>query len=53
MSTKDLCLLDKLKILSDAGIDSFKIEGRLRRAGYVATATKVYREAIDNLGSKN
>ena len=45
--------MDKLKILSDAGIDSFKIEGRLRRAGYVATATKVYREAIDNLGSKN
>ncbi len=53
MSTKDLCLLDKLKLLSDVGVDSFKIEGRLRRAGYVATATKVYREAIDNLCHKN
>ncbi len=47
LSTKDLCMLPKLKQLFEAGVDSFKIEGRLRSPEYVAAATKVYREAVD------
>lgn len=50
-STKDLCLIDSLQTLAAAGVTSFKIEGRLRRAGYVAIATRAYRKAIDSLGS--
>ena len=48
-STKDLCLLNSLKTLCDAGVTSFKIEGRLRRAGYVAVATRAYRAAMDDV----
>ena len=46
LSTKDLCLINELKLLIDAGVTSFKIEGRLRRASYVAQATKSYVKAI-------
>lgn len=48
LSTADLCLIDNLKLLADSGISAFKIEGRLRRAGYVAEAVACYRKAIDN-----
>ncbi len=48
LSTKDFCMLPKLADLANAGVDSFKIEGRARRPAYVAGAVKVYREAIDN-----
>lgn len=48
LSAKDLCMLPLLKELSQAGVDSFKIEGRARRAAYVAGAVEVYREALDN-----
>ena len=47
LSTRDLCLLDNLKELIDAGVTSFKIEGRLRHAGYTATATNIYKNAIN------
>ncbi|MBS7298739.1 MAG: U32 family peptidase [Eubacteriales bacterium] len=47
LSPKDLCLADNIKELSDMGINSFKIEGRLKSAGYVATAVGVYRKALD------
>ncbi|HPD02110.1 MAG TPA: U32 family peptidase [Clostridia bacterium] len=47
LSTRDLCLIKSLGELSEAGIDSFKIEGRLRRAGYVAEAVDCYRRALD------
>jgi putative protease len=47
MNSKDLCLIDHLPLLSDAGIDSFKIEGRMKGIHYAAGVTKVYREAVD------
>lgn len=47
LSTRDLSLLDNLKELIDAGVTSFKIEGRLRHAGYVATCTNIYKNAIE------
>ncbi|MGB9979628.1 peptidase U32 family protein [Methanobacterium sp.] len=47
LSPKDLCTIKHIPKLIEAGIDAFKIEGRARPADYVATVTKVYREAID------
>ncbi|BEU87791.1 U32 family peptidase [Selenomonas sp. TAMA-11512] len=47
MNSKDLCLLPYVGELSQMGIDSLKIEGRMKSVHYVATAVKVYREAID------
>ena len=47
-STKDLNTLDILEDLIDAGIDSLKIEGRMKRSEYVFAATSAYRQAIDN-----
>lgn len=49
MNSKDLCLLPHLPALMDAGIDSFKIEGRVKTQYYVATAVHAYREAIDRI----
>ena len=46
-SPKDMALIEHIGELIEAGIDSFKIEGRARSPDYVATAVKVYREAID------
>lgn len=48
LSTKDMCMLSRLKELSSVGVDSFKIEGRARRSGYVGRVTKTYRDALDN-----
>jgi putative protease len=47
LSPKDLCMVEHIPELMDAGIHSFKIEGRARPADYVATVTRVYREAMD------
>lgn len=47
LSAKDNCLANRLKELIDAGVDSFKIEGRLRREAYVYAVTKTYRNIID------
>ena len=47
LSARDLSLLENLETLINAGVTSFKIEGRMRHAGYCATATNVYRTAID------
>lgn len=47
LSPRDNCMIGKLKDLIDAGVVSLKIEGRLRRAGYVAVATSEYRKAVD------
>ncbi|TAN42222.1 MAG: U32 family peptidase [Nitrospirae bacterium] len=51
MSSKDLCMLDHLPLLIDAGIDSLKVEGRMKGINYVAGVVKTYREAIDSIGS--
>lgn len=47
MNSKDLCLLPYLPKLMEAGICSFKIEGRMKSAHYVASVVSVYRRAID------
>lgn len=47
MNSKDLCLLEDIDKLIEAGIDSFKIEGRMKTAFYVATVIRSYRQAID------
>ena len=49
MSSKDLCMLPHLPLLTGAGIDSFKIEGRMKGINYAAGVVKVYREAIDSI----
>ncbi|MBO4635892.1 MAG: U32 family peptidase [Clostridiales bacterium] len=46
-SSKDLCMVDHIPDMIEAGIDSLKIEGRIKGAYYAAAATKVYREAVD------
>lgn len=52
-SPKDLCMLDHIPELIEAGVHAFKIEGRARSADYVATVTRVYREAIQTYESGN
>lgn len=46
-NSKDLCLIEFIPRLIDAGVDSFKIEGRVKSEYYVATVVKAYREEID------
>ncbi len=48
-NSKDLCMIDHLPDLIDAGIDSLKVEGRMKTALYVATVARTYRRAIDDL----
>ena len=48
LSPKDLCLLGQLKGLTQMGVSSLKIEGRLKRPEYVAAVTRVYRKYLDN-----
>lgn len=47
-NSKDLCMIEHLPELIRAGIDSFKIEGRMKTALYVATVARTYRKAIDD-----
>ncbi|MBQ2031494.1 MAG: U32 family peptidase, partial [Lachnospiraceae bacterium] len=47
MNSKDLCMISHVPELIAAGIDSFKVEGRMKHALYVATVTRAYRRAID------
>ncbi len=47
MSLKDLCTIDMLPELIEAGIDSFKIEGRMKQPDYVYTVTGIYRKYTD------
>ena len=49
LSSKDLCMIDKLDDLKKAGADSLKIEGRMKSLYYTAIVTRAYRKAIDNL----
>ena len=48
LSTKDLCLIEKIPEIIKLGIDSVKVEGRMRNPYYVATITSIYRRAIDS-----
>ena len=45
--SRDICMIDHIPELVEAGINSFKIEGRIKGAYYAAAVTKVYREAVD------
>ena len=47
-NSKDLCMIEYIPELLDAGIDSLKIEGRMKTALYVATVARTYRKAIDD-----
>ena len=47
LSPKDLCLLKDIPALCEAGVDSFKIEGRLKSPEYVAVTTSIYRKYLD------
>ncbi|BAF59250.1 collagenase and related proteases [Pelotomaculum thermopropionicum SI] len=47
LSSRDLCLIEYIPQLAGAGIDSFKIEGRMKSVNYVAGVVKAYRQAID------
>lgn len=46
-NSKDLCMIEHVPEMMEAGIDSFKIEGRMKTALYVATVARTYRKAID------
>lgn len=47
-NSKDLCMIEHIPDLTAAGIDSFKIEGRMKTALYVAAVARTYRQAIDD-----
>jgi len=47
-NSKDLCMIEHLPDLIDAGVDSLKIEGRMKTALYVATVARTYRRALDD-----
>jgi putative protease len=52
LSSRDLCMIEHLDKLADAGVGSFKIEGRTKGVNYVAGVVKTYREAIDSLENR-
>ena len=47
LNSNDMCMIEHLQELLDAGISSFKIEGRMKSAYYTATVTNAYRHALD------
>ena len=47
-NSRDLCMIDHIPELVEAGIDSFKVEGRMKTALYVAVVARTYRQAIDD-----
>ncbi|PLX99789.1 MAG: peptidase U32 [Desulfuromonas sp.] len=51
LNSRDLCLLEELPALVAAGVNSLKIEGRMKSPYYVASVTRVYREALDRLAA--
>lgn len=52
LSSKDLCMIEHLKDMKDAGVDACKIEGRMKSIYYVAMVTRAYRKALDALDGK-
>ena len=53
LSPYDMAMIEHIPEIMDTGVDAFKIEGRARSPDYVATTTKVYREAIDSYETGN
>ena len=52
MNSRDLCLIEKIPQLARAGVLSFKIEGRNKTVGYLATIVHAYRKALDDFAAK-
>lgn len=52
MASKDLCAIREVPSLIEAGVDSFKIEGRRKASNYIACVVKAYRRVIDNYYEK-
>jgi putative protease len=53
MSSKDLCMIDHLEELKNAGVDSLKIEGRMKSIYYAAVVTRAYRKMIDSVEGRS
>lgn len=53
LSPRDLSLLENISSLIDAGVTSFKIEGRMKHSGYVAICTKMYKTALNLIKNNN
>ncbi len=53
LSLADMCMIEHLEKMKDAGISCIKIEGRMKRSEYVALTARAYREAIDGASRKN
>ena len=51
MNSRDMCMIDHLQDLMDAGVDCIKIEGRAKSAYYAAIVTGAYRHAIDDVAA--
>ena len=51
LNSRDMCMIEHLAELRDAGVDSFKIEGRMKSAYYAAAVTNAYRHALDDLNA--
>ena len=49
LNSRDMCMIEHLRELMDAGVESFKIEGRMKSAYYTAVTTNAYRHAIDDV----
>ena len=47
LSSKDLCLIEKIPEYIEAGVNAFKIEGRMKSVYYTANVTRIYRNAVD------
>jgi len=48
LSARDLCMIEHIPELIDAGVNAFKVEGRLKDARYTSTVSRCYREALDS-----
>jgi putative protease len=53
LSSKDICMIDHMRELRDAGVDSLKIEGRMKSIYYTAIVTRAYRQMINSLEGKD
>lgn len=51
LSSRDLCMIDYLPALRDAGVDSLKIEGRMKSVYYTSVVTRAYRKALDAIAT--
>ena len=53
LNSKDMCMIEHIDKIRDAGVVSFKIEGRMKSPYYVATVVNAYRRAIDKMNNSN